>query len=141
MTRHIVIYDPYSIVVVPFPFADKKAAKKRPALVLSEKIFQTHTGHTTMLMITSATHNHWYSDIDIQDLETAGLTSASLIRQKIFTIDLRLVIKQIGILAPAEQKKLQHEISNNIAIRKNHHKSQYTIHQPDTTYKKGSQNK
>jgi mRNA interferase MazF len=42
------------VVVVPFPFTDRKASKRRPALVLSAmKVFGHLAGHSVMAMITS----------------------------------------------------------------------------------------
>jgi mRNA interferase MazF len=49
-----VTYNPFAIVVVPFPFTDRKADKRRPALVLSDNIqFNKPSGHTVLAMITS----------------------------------------------------------------------------------------
>lgn len=55
------IYKPYSVVVVPFPFTDLAKTKKRPAFI----------------------------------------------RQKIFTIDLRLVEKEIGFLPDKDIKAVK----------------------------------
>jgi len=50
-----VTYKRFDVVVVPFPFTDSAAAKRRPALVLSdEAIFNTPAGHSVMAMVTSA---------------------------------------------------------------------------------------
>lgn len=97
-------YDPYSVVVVPFPFTDKPVLKKRPALILSCRKHQEQTQHATLLMITSAEHSSWPSDFIITDLDKTGLKAKSIIRQKIFTIDLRLILKSIGTLSSRDKK-------------------------------------
>lgn len=99
MIYEVPIYPSYSVVVVPFPFTDKNHQKKRPALVLSSIQHQKHTGHISLLMITSAKNSSWHSDHEIKDLESTGLRAASVIRQKIFTIDSRLVMQCIGKLS------------------------------------------
>ena len=101
------IYKPYSVVVVPFPFTDMNAQKKRPAVVISSELFQTHNEHISLIMITTAKNSTWFGDYEIQDLKATGLSVKSIIRQKIFTIDSRLVLKQIGKLAAKDAKVLQ----------------------------------
>ena len=93
------IYKLFSILTVPFPFTDSLKSKRRPALVLSAKEFQAHTGHVTLLMITSAMHTSWFGDHKILDLNKTGLTRECIVRQKLFTIDLRLIINEIGQLS------------------------------------------
>ncbi|MCX7116060.1 MAG: type II toxin-antitoxin system PemK/MazF family toxin [Gammaproteobacteria bacterium] len=101
------IYEPYSVVVVPFPFTDSAKTKKRPALVISTSAFQRETGHVTLLMITTAKQSQWYGDHSIQNLPATQLPVPSYIRQKAFTLDLRLIEKQIGQLAPADKQALK----------------------------------
>lgn len=93
------IYKPFSVVVVPFPFTDKEQTKRRPAVVLSSVEHQEHTQHLTLLMITTAKNSSWSSDYLISSLESAGLSVPSIVRQKIFTIDSRLILKCIGALS------------------------------------------
>lgn len=100
------IYDLCSVIVTPFPFTDIKAKKRRPALVISTREYQAKTGHAAMLMITSAKHNNWHGDWEIKNLAITGLPAPSIVRQKIFTLDLRLVIKQIGILGGEDQRHI-----------------------------------
>src|SRR5436189_5986453 len=99
MTTHLKTYKPFSVIVIPFPFTDSKLTKKRPAVVLSSEVHQQHNDHVTLLMITSAKQSNWYGDWEILDLESAGLEAISIVRQKIFSLDLRLVIKKIGELS------------------------------------------
>ncbi len=98
------LFNPYSIVLVPFPFTDSSAVKRRPALVICSKAHQKETHCTTLMMITTAKNSTWPSDYLIQDLKSCGLTTESLIRQKIFTIDSRLIIKKLGELDEKEHK-------------------------------------
>ncbi len=93
------IYEPFSIVVVPFPFTDTSQTKKRPAIVLSTKNHQEQTEHITLLMITSAKHSAWTTDYPIKNLAETGLSVPSIIRQKIFTLDQRLILSKIGCLS------------------------------------------
>ncbi len=99
-------YKPYTIVVVPFPFTDSAQTKKRPALVVSAESHQQKTQHISLLMITTAKHSQWYGDHPLIDLESSGLKTPSIIRQKLFTIDSRLIIKSIGILGTADKKRV-----------------------------------
>jgi mRNA interferase MazF len=102
------IYNQFDIVVVPFPFVDSSAAKKRPALILSShKEFNQETGHSIMAMITSARNNPWPCDIEIIDITNAGLSKASIIRMKFFTVDHRLILNSIGTLSSKDQKSLK----------------------------------
>ena len=96
-------YKPFEVIVVPFPFTDKAATKRRPALVLSSESFNSAIRHSVLAMITSASHSAWPLDVTIQDLKDAGLTSPSVIRMKLFTLDHSLIQKHIGCLSLQDQ--------------------------------------
>ena len=98
-------FEAFDVVVVPFPFTDKSTTKRRPALVLSEsKTFNMPIAHCVLAMITSAKNSDLPLDVEIEDIDTAGLPSASIIRMKLFTLDNQLVIRRAGALAPKERK-------------------------------------
>ena len=93
-------YEQFDTVVVPFPFTDKAATKRRPALVLSDSpLFNAPIGHSVMAMVTTATHSDWPLDVSINDLAAAGLTAPSIVRMKLFTFDHVLIVKRIGTLS------------------------------------------
>ena len=106
----------FDIVVLPFPFTDRAASKRRPALVLSNGLFNQQAQHAVMAMITSAEQFAWPGDCAINDLTTAGLTTACLIRLKLFTLDERLVIRKAGELVAADQKRLRAAWTNLMAV-------------------------
>lgn len=97
-------YKKYDVVVVPFPFTDSAAQKRRPALVLSSHVaFNGPIGHSVMAMITSEKNAPWPLDVKIGDLEQAGLPAPSVVRMKLFTLDHRFVASRIGRLSDSDR--------------------------------------
>ena len=97
-------YEAYDVVVVPFPFTDKNAVKRRPALVLSAaSAFNRKTNHVVLAMITSVDnsstdHASWSLDVPISDIDAAGLVAPSVVRMKLLTLDDRFVLRKAGAL-------------------------------------------
>jgi len=87
---------------VPFPFTDRRANKRRPALALSSERFNAESGHTVLAMITSASNPPWPMDVAI-DASRAGLNASSKVRMKLFTLDNRLILHKAGNLSQADQ--------------------------------------
>lgn len=98
------IFKPWDIVVVPFPFADKAASKSRPALVLSDEKFNKE-GLVVLVMITTAFKSRHTFDIPIRNLKPTGLNVSSVIRWKVFSLDLPIIKNKIGSLSDTDQKK------------------------------------
>ena len=106
MTRRLTkTCKPYEVVVVPFPFTDRRANKRRPALALSSAAFSLESGHTVLAMITSAANPPWPMDVTI-DAAAAGLRAPSKVRMKIFTLDNRLILRKAGNLSQADQRTI-----------------------------------
>jgi mRNA interferase MazF len=103
----VVRMQPFDVVVVPFPFTDRHASKRRPALVLSSGAFNEQARHAVLAMITSAEQSAWPGDCGLRDLAAAGLASPCIARLKLFTLDERLVLRVCGHLAAADQKRLR----------------------------------
>lgn len=91
-------YDQFDVIVVPFPFTDRDATKRRPALVISTSSFH-EIDHSICAMITTKSHSPWPGDTEITNLDTAGLNHSSIVRLKLFTLDHRLIVKSIGELS------------------------------------------
>jgi mRNA interferase MazF len=108
------IYKPFEVVVVPFPFTDKRQTKRRPAIVLSSAKHQRETKHCTLLMVTTAAKSHWPSDTTIAHLDTTGLTHDSIIRQKVFTIDSRLILRKAGHLHKVDKEALLKQLAQHL---------------------------
>lgn len=112
MRNHIVAFEAFDVVVVPFPFTDKTSTKRRPALVLSDsETFNKQSGHSVLAMITSASNSDWPHDIEINDLDAAGLPSASIVRMKLFTLDNQLILRKAGKLANTDQQTVVNNLN------------------------------
>jgi len=84
------------VVIVPFPYSDKLAEKRRPALVVSSGKFNRASGHLWVVMITSKTGQSTSEDI-IFDHTKVGLRKPSIVRAaKIATIEAERVIRVSG---------------------------------------------
>lgn len=99
------IFAPYDVVVVPFPYSDRLAEKRRPAVVISAPVLEQQQGLVWLAMITSAENRAWSSDVAISDLGVAGLPAQSRIRPaKIATVDGARIVRKIGRLPPKDMR-------------------------------------
>ena len=110
-------YKPYDVVVVPFPFTDRRAHKRRPALILSDEThFNKPTGHAVLAMITSQKNPDWPLDTAITGNRQAGLKVPFKVRMKLFTLDYRLILKKIGALTDKDSKAVINALCRLLAI-------------------------
>jgi mRNA interferase MazF len=99
------------VVVVPFPYADKLAEKRRPAVLVSSTAFNGRQNLVWVVMITSAENKGWTDDIEFS-LKGTGLSSASVIRpSKIATIEKARIDRIIGKIDQKSAAMLAHTIS------------------------------
>jgi mRNA interferase MazF len=98
-------------VVVPFPYADRLAEKRRPAIVVNTPALQDGFGLVWLAMVTSADNRGWDCDVAVSDQESAGLPSASLVRTaKIATVDADRIVRRIGKLASKDARAVATQI-------------------------------
>ena len=99
-------FDPFDVVVVPFPYADRLAEKRRPALVISNRKLAVH-GVIWVAMITSTENERWPSDVAITDHARAGLPAPSVVRPaKIACIDPDRIDRRVGRLDKAAARSV-----------------------------------
>ncbi|GEP01594.1 hypothetical protein HPGCJGGD_2175 [Methylobacterium haplocladii] len=93
---------PGSIVVVPFPYSDRLAEKRRPAVVVSGSKVAT-AGFVWIAMITSARNPIMFGDLPILDLGPTGLAVSSVVRPvKLACVEPGRILRVIGALHPEE---------------------------------------
>ncbi|MEJ1969600.1 MAG: type II toxin-antitoxin system PemK/MazF family toxin [Rhizomicrobium sp.] len=110
------MFAPFDVVVVPFPYADRLAEKRRPAVVVSAASLEKQHGLVWLVMVTSAGNRRWREDIDVSDLKVTGLPAPSLLRPtKIATADAARIARRIGHLAPKDIQALQSALRALIA--------------------------
>ncbi len=100
-------YNRFDIVLVQFPFSEKRGQKQRPALVLTDSSFNAPHQHAITAMVTTAANTKWPSDLRIAEFAEAGLKSPSVTRFKLFTVAQDLIIGRIGTLTSNDQKSLR----------------------------------
>jgi len=108
-------FEPFDVVVVPFPFTDKVGTKRRPALVVSSASFNGHHDQVVLAMITSAKQSDWPSDVQLEEWTAAGLTVPCRVRFKLFTLDRGTVLKKAGALSPHDRATVQRALSQSLA--------------------------
>jgi mRNA interferase MazF len=103
-------FDPFDVVIVPFPYADRLAEKRRPALVISNRKL-TPFGLIWVAMITSAENARWSCDVAIGDLTRAGLPAPSVVRTaKIACIEPARIERSAGRLDKATVKAVAQKL-------------------------------
>ena len=106
------IYEPFDVIVVPFPFTDSSKTKKRPALVLSNNIeFGNKIEHSVLAMITSQKNDPWPLDVLIKNKKQSGLKAPSVVRMKMFTLDNRFILRKIGHVSQSDQNQVKKSLS------------------------------
>lgn len=93
------IYERWDVVTVPFPFVERRAAKRRPAVVVSGTLLADSHGLYWIAMVTSAVNPRWHHDIVVSDLAAAGLPRPSVLRMaKLATVDETRIVRRLGHL-------------------------------------------
>ena len=103
-------YSQGEVVLVPFPFTDEDTEKKRPAVIVSQDWYHKTKTDCILVAITSTIHKSLERDeilISGTEVKRAGLLYDSVVKTGlIFTIHRRRIIKPLGHLTAATQKKV-----------------------------------
>ncbi len=104
MTR----YNKGDVILVPFPFSDQTAIKKRPAVIVSSDTFNNISQDIIIMAITGQTGSHiGVGEFLIEDWQGAGLLKPPAVKSAISTIDQRLVVRILGKLSSKDLSTLQ----------------------------------
>jgi len=116
-TARSVEFSSFDVVVVPFPYADKLAEKKRPALIVSSTQMSADYGLVWLAMITSASNQRWDCDVEIQNLAIAGLPTPSLVRPvKMATVDIARISRRIGRLSAPDASAMKAKLRGLLVL-------------------------
>jgi mRNA interferase MazF len=109
------MYKRGEIVLIPVPFSDLSSAKRRPVLVISNTPYNRTSSDMVVVAITSNLQQNGIA-IEAKDLLAGELLKKSIIRfDKIYTLEQRIVIKQLGTVSECVLKNVITEINSLIA--------------------------
>jgi mRNA interferase MazF len=95
------------VVVIPFPFADLTASKKRPALVLAN----LKGDDLILCLITSSRIDDYSIPLTNNDFSKGKLSLESFIRpNRIFTADKVLIERKVGSLKKNKSEEVIEEV-------------------------------
>jgi mRNA interferase MazF len=101
-------YEFGDVVLVPFPFTDQTATKKRPAVIISSTPYHQYYPDLILMAITSQTNpTTLIGEAAIADWQSAGLLKPSVIKPILTTIERGLVIRKLGQFSQSDQQTLQ----------------------------------
>lgn len=101
-------YEFGDVVLVPFPFTDQSAVKRRPAIVISSAAYHRARPDLLIMAVTSQqTSTLSVGEVQVQDWQGAGLLKPSVLKPVLPTIDPALVLKRLGRLTPNDQAALR----------------------------------
>lgn len=104
------------VVLVPFPFTDQSASKKRPAVVVSGREYCAARADAVLMAITSQLRpSTAFGDLWLQDWRQAGLLKASAVKPVFATIDRRLILRRLGALSARDLAGLRQVIGRILA--------------------------
>ena len=97
-------FQAFDVIVVPFPYSDQLAEKRRPALVVSDPELELRCGLIWVAMITSSDRQPLLGDVAVGDRIAAGLPAPSMVRAgKVATIEPHRVIRRAGRLSAGDE--------------------------------------
>jgi len=107
-----VICERYDLAVVPFPFHEIPVRKRRPVVVLSGGRFNDANGWSIVAMVTTAKETRWASDVEIRDLDTAGLRVPCVIRLRLQTMPNEIFVRSIGLLGSLDRLACERQLAS-----------------------------
>ena len=105
-------YEQRDLVLLSYPFTDKKGSKVRPAIVVSNANFNKKCQDYVMVPLTSVIKDKPFSIlINQEDLSKGKLIKESRVRiDKLFTLDKNLVRMRIGSIKDKTFDRIKKEI-------------------------------
>ena len=105
-------YDRGDVILVPYPFGERAGGRKRPALVVSPSEYNQATGELIIAQITghvSAPERR--GDYAIGDWKEANLPHPAVVRSRLATLKISLVLRRLGSLTEEDFQGAQAALS------------------------------
>jgi mRNA interferase MazF len=99
------------VVLVPFPFTDQSATKRRPGVVVSSQAYNRERPDLILMAVTSQIRPAaGVGEVSVRDWQAAGLLKPSAIKPVITTVERGLVIRRLGQLNDQDREALRRAI-------------------------------
>lgn len=93
------------VVLVPFPFTNQSAAKKRPAVVVSSAAYGAQRPDIVLMAITSQPRpSPTFGEVWLRDWRNAGLLKPSAVKPLLATIEGSMVLRRLGALSTQDRQ-------------------------------------
>ncbi len=103
------------MVLVPFPFTSQTASKKRPAIVASNRTYNTAKLDIVVMAVTSQLRaSAVLGEVWVREWKAGGLLKPSAIKPVFATLEQALVIRQLGSLDAADREALRRAIAQTL---------------------------
>lgn len=103
------------VVLVPFPFTSQAISKQRPAVVVSSRGYNLERPDLIMMAITSQLRpSPAFGEVWLRQWQGAGLLKPSAVKPVIATLEQRLVIRTLGVLAAEDEDALRQALDQII---------------------------
>jgi mRNA interferase MazF len=97
---------PFDVVIVPFPYSDRLAEKRRPAVVVSSAALHADRELLWVAMVTTTPPRSAF-DFTLSELDSTGLNVACGLRPgKLAAIEPGRIVRRVGALGPADRSNL-----------------------------------
>lgn len=95
------------VVLVPFPFTDQTATKRRPAVVISSAAYHRERSDVIILAVTShASDGLGFAEEPVSAWRAAGLIRPSLFKPVVATLLQGRILRALGALSAADRVRL-----------------------------------
>jgi mRNA interferase MazF len=110
-------YKQREIVLVPFPYSDLSATKKRPVLIVSNNDYNQRFEDIVVCVITSNRFADAYSvNLANEDLEMGILPESSVVKtHKLFTIHQSKIVRKFSLVTSDYFEQIEAQIHTLIA--------------------------
>ena len=103
------------IVLVPFPFTDQSAIKKRPAVVVRSHSYGVHRPDVVLMAITSQVGPRVaFGEASIAEWKKAGPLKPGIVKPILTTLEKKLVLNRLGRLQAMDEKALRRALESII---------------------------
>ncbi|MBP8246621.1 MAG: type II toxin-antitoxin system PemK/MazF family toxin [Phenylobacterium sp.] len=100
-------------ILVPFPFTNQAASKRRPAVVVSSRAYNLARPDVVVMAVTSQfSATEGLGEVWLEAWEAAGLLKPSAIKPVMATLERGLVIRRLGVLGDEDQAALRRAITD-----------------------------